>query len=360
MGSARTRASLICECQPHVGIAQSQPLTVLRRYRRYLVLLEAGSCENMAVDSEYLPKDMRVAVSGPHVPALIFPESICDQDSAGQCVPPSPSPLGGNLAAQHSIADAARGCARFCVPLLESAAAQSEVRTECLAGRPLDDPQGLQPVGGPGPAVPRGCTDSCKFALAEFIALGGCCVNSVERVRYVVQREPDYLLELANACELLPDLLRLVQVPCQGYLQNVCGKEGGVCADVEGGSYECECAPHYRFDAVRQTCVDIDECAEASSALCHANAACINTPGSFVCRCQLGYSGDGVEECQGQACGEFRVEDACELCDGVCCENSERVLRYPEVVEVGCTDPKLKLLATPTVSGPNICYRQEL
>ena len=37
--------------------------------------------------------------------------------------------------------------------------------------------------------------------------------------------------------------------------------------------------------------LDIDEC---SSYPCHANATCNNTVGSYMCSCNLGYSGDGL------------------------------------------------------------------
>lgn len=40
------------------------------------------------------------------------------------------------------------------------------------------------------------------------------------------------------------------------------------------------------------TCADVDECAENR---CHPSATCYNTPGSFSCRCQPGYHGDGLQ-----------------------------------------------------------------
>ena len=49
---------------------------------------------------------------------------------------------------------------------------------------------------------------------------------------------------------------------------------------------------HYVF-----ICTDIDECAEQSP--CDGNAVCTNTPGSFTCACNEGYSGDGIT-CTGQ------------------------------------------------------------
>ena len=45
------------------------------------------------------------------------------------------------------------------------------------------------------------------------------------------------------------------------------------------------------------TCLlDINECAEAP---CDVNAACDNTPGSFDCTCNTGYTGSGLS-CSGK------------------------------------------------------------
>ena len=35
---------------------------------------------------------------------------------------------------------------------------------------------------------------------------------------------------------------------------------------------------------------DVDECAND---VCHSNALCTNTEGSYVCACSIGYTGDG-------------------------------------------------------------------
>ena len=42
---------------------------------------------------------------------------------------------------------------------------------------------------------------------------------------------------------------------------------------------------------------EIDECSVPST--CHVNGTCINTPGSFVCQCNSGFSGDGFH-CNGR------------------------------------------------------------
>ena len=43
--------------------------------------------------------------------------------------------------------------------------------------------------------------------------------------------------------------------------------------------------------------IDIDEC-EIGSDLCDGNAECNNTEGSYLCKCTVGYSGDGYS-CRG-------------------------------------------------------------
>ena len=61
---------------------------------------------------------------------------------------------------------------------------------------------------------------------------------------------------------------------------------------------------------MRATLLDINECVEQSP--CDDNAACTNTPGSFTCVCNGGFSGNGIT-CTGQ---NFTVEDVnlCFVC----------------------------------------------
>ena len=44
------------------------------------------------------------------------------------------------------------------------------------------------------------------------------------------------------------------------------------------------------YDFCLKCLTDIDECV---SSPCNTNASCTNTPGSFVCICATGFSGDG-------------------------------------------------------------------
>ena len=44
---------------------------------------------------------------------------------------------------------------------------------------------------------------------------------------------------------------------------------------------------------------DDNECAKATDNNCNRNAACTNTPGSFTCSCNRGYTGTGID-CTGK------------------------------------------------------------
>jgi len=44
--------------------------------------------------------------------------------------------------------------------------------------------------------------------------------------------------------------------------------------------------------------IDIDECVSPETNECDSNAVCNNTEGSYTCRCQNGYEGDG-KSCAG-------------------------------------------------------------
>ncbi|CAB4018016.1 fibrillin-2-like isoform X48, partial [Paramuricea clavata] len=64
------------------------------------------------------------------------------------------------------------------------------------------------------------------------------------------------------------------------------------------GSYLCTCNTGYT--GIGTYCVDIDECSQAN--MCHADSTCTNTPGSYLCSCNTGYTGNGtycvdIDEC---------------------------------------------------------------
>ncbi|XP_067328882.1 uncharacterized protein [Anolis sagrei] len=57
----------------------------------------------------------------------------------------------------------------------------------------------------------------------------------------------------------------------------------------------CYCNPGFEGNGVH--CVDVDECAEGMSVNCLPEAECVNTYGSFFCRCPKGFEGDGRISC---------------------------------------------------------------
>ena len=52
------------------------------------------------------------------------------------------------------------------------------------------------------------------------------------------------------------------------------------------GSYECRCASGYRGDGL--VCLDVDECNEMAN-ICPQYATCFNKPGGYVCVCKAGF-----------------------------------------------------------------------
>merc|ERR1719183_2759117 len=69
-------------------------------------------------------------------------------------------------------------------------------------------------------------------------------------------------------------------------------KNGGTCTDTGVHSHTCDCATGWEGN---QDCLtNINECSASGLNNCHADATCVDIPGSFVCACKSGYSGDGV------------------------------------------------------------------
>ena len=56
------------------------------------------------------------------------------------------------------------------------------------------------------------------------------------------------------------------------------------------GTFLCNCNPGYHGDGIN--CTDLDEC-NRETHTCDSDAVCQNTKGSFNCTCDSGYEGDG-------------------------------------------------------------------
>ena len=72
-----------------------------------------------------------------------------------------------------------------------------------------------------------------------------------------------------------------VSTPCEN---------GGSCADAGPNAFDCECAEGW----IGATCEsDVDECMDGTDT-CDDDASCANFPGTFECRCNEGFTGDGA------------------------------------------------------------------
>ncbi|XP_014584246.3 epidermal growth factor-like protein 6 isoform X2 [Equus przewalskii] len=62
------------------------------------------------------------------------------------------------------------------------------------------------------------------------------------------------------------------------------------------GSYYCKCHVGFKLKYIsgRYDCVDVNECA-VNTHTCSLYANCLNTQGSFKCRCKQGYKGNGLQ-----------------------------------------------------------------
>uniref|UniRef100_A0A665U3B2 Nephronectin a n=1 Tax=Echeneis naucrates TaxID=173247 RepID=A0A665U3B2_ECHNA len=60
--------------------------------------------------------------------------------------------------------------------------------------------------------------------------------------------------------------------------------------EVSKGAVRCTCpSPGLRLGPDLRTCVDIDECVLSGGGVCPRHRKCVNTFGSFVCKCHLGF-----------------------------------------------------------------------
>ena len=123
--------------------------------------------------------------------------------------------------------------------------------------------------------------------------------------------------------------------------------QDSICADNKkcksSTTFECVCRDGFS-SGVNDTCVDIDECSLGMN--CDDKANCINSVGSYVCECQLGFHGNGTSCLQGdciesdcpanEQCVSPRRSD-CECKDGFHRDESGKCIDKNECeTENGC------------------------
>ncbi|XP_069558783.1 epidermal growth factor-like protein 6 isoform X1 [Brachyistius frenatus] len=156
---------------------------------------------------------------------------------------------------------------------------------------------------------PRPCEHRCMNTFGSYkcyclngytLMPDGSCTNS----------RTCSLAHCQYGCEEVEGEIRC-QCPSAG-LQ--LGQDGRTCVDIDEcvtgknlcpynrqcvntfGSYFCKCQDGYDLKYVdgKYDCVDLDECA-AGSHKCSHHAVCLNTEGSYKCRCKSGFRGNGFE-----------------------------------------------------------------
>ncbi|XP_025418188.1 protein kinase C-binding protein NELL1-like isoform X2 [Sipha flava] len=92
-----------------------------------------------------------------------------------------------------------------------------------------------------------------------------------------------------QCCKFCPDVDECLSIGGQN--GHHCDANTTICVNTPG-SYTCRCNAGYarlnRFE-----CADIDECSSDEEPPCHVHATCTNSPGSYSCKCLDGYEGDG-------------------------------------------------------------------
>lgn len=126
-------------------------------------------------------------------------------------------------------------------------------------------------------------TSSVVWKKVDVLLLVALCLNNIRLGCCVCVHDAD--CPIGSTC---------VQQICQQYIPK-CAKEPGICGNNSQchdakDSYICTCNVGYSGSPPNETCTDIDECDEHLH-ICGPNAVCVDTMGSYTCTCEEGYLG---------------------------------------------------------------------
>ncbi|KAG5270641.1 hypothetical protein AALO_G00194930 [Alosa alosa] len=140
--------------------------------------------------------------------------------------------------------------------------------------------------------------------------------------------------------------------------------QGGTCINTVG-SFECKCPAGHKFNEISQKCEDRDECATIPG-LC-SGGECSNTIGSYFCRCPQGYDtaidGSRCIDARAGFCYSSMVSGRCAnpnsqpMTKYQCCCDSGRCWSNtvtPEMCPMRGTDEYLRLCSQVPAVGPGV------
>jgi hypothetical protein len=314
------------------------------KYKNYLTTMDLGTCSvNLDVSflppapyilKGFLPGDLPSKMGfGNESDLARFAETIC-------------------IYTEATIEDPTEG---YCVDIVTQAAIKSDIQLSCAVGM-----NGDRVVEGTNFSTWK-CPPDCIFAMSEFVKDSGCCLYSLEYPRYAMGGYPFFIKDLASACKVTEYTMGLDQ-PCAGALSSRCGAKS-VCMN-DGHDDLCLCTGqnyHVKNISGSPQCVDQDEC-ELGKSFCHADATCINSPGSYLCLCNDGFVGDGIL-CTERSCDLFKGLGTCILCGDECCAADDRdPATFRQVVDIGCSasgdvrDMNKRILASASRSNDETCF----
>ncbi|XP_075758413.1 adhesion G protein-coupled receptor E1 isoform X6 [Pelodiscus sinensis] len=151
----------------------------------------------------------------------------------------------------------------------------------------------------PGSIAPLDCSDIDECSQNSSICgLHSFCINTPGS--YSCRCQPGYFSPGGNSWKPGDShSLNCAGINECSQVPQPCGPNA-LCIDTAGG-FSCMCAPGYRSSkgdswlpgsVAPLDCSDIEECSQNPS-ICGLHSSCINTPGSYSCRCQPGYSSPG-------------------------------------------------------------------
>ncbi|XP_035670316.1 latent-transforming growth factor beta-binding protein 4-like [Branchiostoma floridae] len=154
--------------------------------------------------------------------------------------------------------------------------------------------------------------------------------------------------------------------------------QNATCTNTDG-SFSCTCNPGYvgngtactekesLIDTIKFRCTDIDECASGSENVCDQNAACTNIAGSYFCRCNIGYAGNGtfctdIDECETADRNNCDENATCTNTDGsFFCTCSEGFrgngTTCKDISLTYCPRQRRRAIMWPESVGMTVCHR---